>query len=58
AEVVALGRPMLWGLNQGGAAGVQLVYEHLATELKIVMQLTGAHTVAELQRAKIINAKF
>jgi len=58
ADVVALGRPMLWGLNQGGAAGVQSVYEHLATELKIVMQLTGAHTVAELQRAKIINAKF
>ncbi|MCS9989059.1 lactate oxidase, partial [Weissella cibaria] len=56
--VVALGRPMLWGLNQGGAAGVQSVYEHLATELRIVMQLTGAHTVAELQRAKIINAKF
>lgn len=58
ADVVALGRPMLGGLNQGGAAGVQSVYEHLATELRIVMQLTGAHTVAELQRAKIINAKF
>ena len=58
ADVVALGRPMLWGLNQGGAAGVQSVYEHLAEELKIVMQLTGSHTVAELQHAKIIDAKF
>ncbi|WP_270322456.1 hypothetical protein [Weissella confusa] len=39
-------------------AGARLVYEHLAEELKIVMQLTGSRTVAELQRAKIIDAKF
>ena len=58
ADVVALGRPMLWALNLGGAAGVQSAYEHLAEELKIVMQLTGSHTVAELKHAKIIEAKF
>ena len=58
ADVVALGRPMLWALNLGGAAGVQSAFEHLAEELKIVMQLTGSHTVAELKHAKIIAAKF
>ena len=58
ADVVALGRPMLWALNLGGAAGVQSAFEHLAEELKIVMQLTGSNTVAELKHAKIIEAKF
>ena len=58
ADVVALGRPMLWALNLGGAAGVQSAFEHLAEELKIVMQLTGSHTVAELKHAKIIEATF
>lgn len=58
ADVVALGRPMLWALNLGGAAGVQSAFEHLAEELKIVMQLTGSHTVGELKHAKIIEAKF
>ena len=55
---IAAGADGIWVSNHGGAAGVQSVYEHLAEELKIVMQLTGSHTVSELQRAKIIDAKF
>jgi isopentenyl diphosphate isomerase/L-lactate dehydrogenase-like FMN-dependent dehydrogenase len=48
---------MLWALNQGGAAGVQSAYEHLAMELNIVMQLTGSHNIDELKHAKIIAAR-
>jgi isopentenyl diphosphate isomerase/L-lactate dehydrogenase-like FMN-dependent dehydrogenase len=58
ADVVALGRPMLWALNQGGAQGVQDAYEHLAMEFEIVMQLTGSHTIEEMKHAKIQPAKY
>lgn len=40
ADVVAVGRPVLYGLNLG-AKGVQSVFEHLNKELSITMQLAG-----------------
>ncbi|HKM39861.1 MAG TPA: alpha-hydroxy-acid oxidizing protein [bacterium] len=41
ADAVLVGRPIVWATFGGGAEGVQLLYERLATELKIAMILTG-----------------
>ena len=54
ADVVALGRPVLYGLNLGGSDGVASVYEHLNKEFKIAMQLAGTRTIEEVKRAKMI----
>jgi 4-hydroxymandelate oxidase len=42
ATAVCIGRPYLWGLTLGGAAGVQHVVELLRTELELAMALLGA----------------
>ena len=48
ATAVGIGRPYLWGLAVGGAAGVQQVCELLGRELEIAMALCGAPTLAEV----------
>ncbi|MDR0899215.1 MAG: alpha-hydroxy-acid oxidizing protein [Lactobacillaceae bacterium] len=55
ADVVALGRPMLWALNLGGAQGVSDAFNHLAMEFNIVMQLTGSHNIEEMKKAHILT---
>ena len=52
ANVVALGRPVLYGLALGGAAGVESVYQHMQAELARTMLIAGAATVGE------INSRF
>ena len=47
ARAVLVGRPPLWGLAVGGAAGVQAVMEHLRDELVRAMQLTGTATLKD-----------
>lgn len=49
ASAVLVGRPVVWGLTVGGAAGVQQVLEILRTELEIAMALLGAPTLADLK---------
>jgi len=48
ARAVLVGRPVLWGLAVGGAAGVERVLSGLAGELRLAMALCGAVTVEEL----------
>lgn len=55
ADIVALGRPIVYGLALGGAQGTQSVVEHLNKELKIVMQLAGAQTIEDIKRAPLIR---
>ena len=57
ATVVAVGRPMLWGLICGGAPGVKSVYAQLTGELKAAMLLSGVAKVTDLKRANIVLAK-
>ncbi len=45
ADVVALGRPVMYGMALGGAQGVQSVYARLKTELQMVMQLAGTANI-------------
>jgi 4-hydroxymandelate oxidase len=48
ARAVLVGRPVLWGLAVGGAAGVERVLSGLAGELRLAMALCGAVTVEQL----------
>jgi 4-hydroxymandelate oxidase len=49
ADAVAIGRPQLYGLAAGGAAGVQRVVELLRAELDLAMALVGAPSLAALE---------
>ena len=48
ADLVAIGRPVLWGLAVGGADGVQHVLELLRDELSLSMALTGCRSIDEI----------
>jgi 4-hydroxymandelate oxidase len=48
ADLVAIGRPALWGLAVGGADGVQRVIEILRDELSLAMALSGCRSLAEI----------
>ena len=50
ADVVALGRPILYGMALGGSQGVQAVYARLKTELQMVMQLAGTANIKAITR--------
>jgi 4-hydroxymandelate oxidase len=49
ADAVAIGRPQLYGLAAGGAAGVQRVVDLLRAELDLAMALVGAPSLAALE---------
>ncbi len=53
ADLVAIGRPFVYGLNLGGAAGVKSVFEHLNFELSITMQLAGTKTIDEVKNTTL-----
>jgi isopentenyl diphosphate isomerase/L-lactate dehydrogenase-like FMN-dependent dehydrogenase len=48
ADLVAVGRPVLWGLAVGGADGVQRVLGILRDELSHAMALAGCRTLADI----------
>jgi len=48
ADLVAIGRPALWGLAVDGADGVQRVIELLRDELSLAMALSGCRSIAEV----------
>ena len=48
ARAVLVGRPVLWGLAVGGAAGVERVLSGLAGELRLAMALCGATEAGQL----------
>jgi 4-hydroxymandelate oxidase len=45
---VLVGRPVVWGLAIGGAAGVRAVMDTLRRELEVAMALLGTPTLADL----------
>lgn len=53
ADVVAIGRPALYGLACGGWQGVKAVFDYFNKELKMVMQLAGTKTVADIKKTKL-----
>jgi 4-hydroxymandelate oxidase len=48
ADLVAIGRPVLWGLAVDGASGVQRVIEILRDELSLAMALAGCRSLDEI----------
>ena len=50
ADVVACGRPVLYGLALGGHLGAQSVLEYLRDDLTIVMQLAGTPNIKSITR--------
>jgi len=50
ADVVACGRPVLYGLALGGHLGAQSVLEYLRNDLFIVMQLAGTPNINAITR--------
>jgi len=48
ADLVAVGRPALWGLAVDGAGGVQRVLEILRDELSLAMALAGCRSIGEI----------
>lgn len=53
ADVVACGRPVLYGLALGGPLGAQSVLEYLRDDLYIVMQLTGCKDIKSITRDRL-----
>jgi lactate oxidase len=50
ANVVACGRPVMYGLALGGALGVQSVLEYLRDNLALVMRLAGTASIKDISR--------
>ena len=53
ADVVAIGRPVIYGLALGGWRGVFDVFEWFEQDLKRVMWLAGAQTVNEIKNIQL-----
>ncbi len=56
ASAVCLGRPFVWGLALGGQAGVEQVLRYLLAELDLTLALSGATTIAQVDRATLVRA--
>ena len=50
ANLVAVGRPVLWGLASGGEGGVRRAIEILRDELALAMALSGCRRIEEITR--------
>ncbi len=48
ARAVLIGRPYVYGLAVGGAAGVQEVLENLGADFELTMGLAGCRSIAEI----------
>ncbi len=48
ADLVAVGRPVLWGLAVDGPAGVQRVLQIVRDEFSLAMALAGCRTIADI----------
>ncbi|AQW21126.1 lactate oxidase [Lentilactobacillus curieae] len=58
ADLVAMGRPVIYGLALGGAQGVQSVFEELNHELEIDMQLAGTKDIEAVKHAKLVKVHY
>jgi 4-hydroxymandelate oxidase len=55
ADLVAVGRPVLWGVAVDGAAGVQRVFEILRDELSLAMALAGCRSLGEIEPDRVVR---
>ena len=57
ADVVAIGRPVIYGLALGGWRGVVSVFDYLKQDLRRVMTLAGTQTIEDIKNAKLYVPK-
>ena len=57
ADIVAIGRPVLFSLALGGWKGVKSVFEYFENDLKRVMQLAGTQTITDVKNARLKDLK-
>ena len=57
ADVVAIGRPVIYGLALGGWRGVVSVFDYLKQDLRRVMTLAGTQTIEDIKNAKLYIPK-
>lgn len=55
ADIVAIGRPALYGLAMGGAEGVRDVFQFLNGELETAMILAGTPTIEAVKNATLFD---
>ena len=55
ADIVALGRPVLYGLALGGWKGVKSVLEYFEKDFTRVMQLAGTQTIEDVKKTKLAD---
>lgn len=55
ADLVAVGRPVIWGLAVDGASGVARVLTILREELSLAMALAGCRSVAEVTSDLVVS---
>jgi L-lactate dehydrogenase (cytochrome) len=55
AKGVLLGRAWLFALAARGEAGVTQLLDFIAREMRVAMTLTGAHSIAEINRNNLAN---
>lgn len=57
ADVVAIGRPVIYGLALGGWRGVVSVFDYLKEDLRRVMWLAGVQNIDEIKHVKLRTSK-
>ncbi len=57
ADVVAIGRPALYGLILGGSEGVNDVFQQLNKELTTTMILAGTKDIAAIKKSRLFDPK-
>lgn len=55
ADIVAIGRPVLFSLALGGWKGVKSVFEYFQADLERVMQLAGTQTIEDIKNARLVD---
>jgi isopentenyl diphosphate isomerase/L-lactate dehydrogenase-like FMN-dependent dehydrogenase len=56
ATAVGVGRPYLWGLAAFGQAGVEVMFDILDSELRMVMAQMGTPKISDIHRRSVITA--
>ena len=58
ADLVAIGRPAIYGLALGGSTGIHQVFDFFKKELEMVMQLAGTQTVEDIKNVTLRENRF
>ncbi|KAK0172704.1 hypothetical protein PV328_005989 [Microctonus aethiopoides] len=58
AKMVFIGRPMIWGLAQGGEKGAKAVLELMKKDIDQTFALTGCRSVADVTRNMVVHESY